>query len=241
MVFAPKGAFQVRSRTSAFGLYNKPKKILTTAVRNALGGIKHERCLADKSATRVLPVKRLRNNLIDAMSLNVATQPVMVVSKEESFVHGVKHTKRVLKPNPIWAVAPQGAYYKSKKICSLVTDIVTISSTTTKISRDLERLSIHIWNMSKRHFDGIVRRIRARVGITAESVKFRKSPEAVKGFGTLITNPRLTDVVKYRFSRNRICPHKRGCTAMRLSNKLDLAILSHKCRKCTDLACAKDG
>lgn len=230
-VFVPKGTGAC-SRTSAFGTLNVPIPFVKQSVRDLLAEIRHQRCLAEKSATRVYPVKKLRAKLFKALSIDVALQPAtvekVVVKTAEN---GVKTKKTYTVTNPIWVLAPGGAFYKSKRISSLVTDVVMFGGYS-KIAHDLERLSIHIWNMSRRHFDGLVRRIRSKLTSSVESDKIRKSPETVKRLEALITNPLPRQSRKW-FSRNRTCPHKKGYAAMRLSTKVDVVTESHKCKKCT--------
>jgi hypothetical protein len=222
------------SRVTAFGLYNKPKALLRESVRDLLAEVRHHRCNAELSATRRLPVKRLRNRLINAMSIHVACQPAQVEDVyTKTHRDGSKSQVKTVKVNPIWVLAPRGAFYKAKRVCSLVTDIVMYGGNSV-IAHDIERLAINIWRMSKGHFDGLCRRIRSKLAKSVETDNFRKSPETVKRFEALITNP-LKKAFKdeYRFSRNRICPHKKGYAAMRLSTKVENVTESHTCRKCT--------
>jgi len=226
-------------RTSAFGLINRPKTELTSGLISAVRRIRHERCQADRSATRVLPVKRLRNDLIKAMFIDVATQPVAAVVRHEkpNTLRRGKHAHQTVVWNPIWDVAPQGAFYKSRKVCSLVTDLVTVSYSA-DVTHLLERLAINIWRMSKRHFNGLLRTIRAKMAKSTVVVDdFRKSPEALKRIEALIRNP-YRKVRGKRFSRNRICRHDAECAAMRLSFKKELVRESLKCTKCTVPVCA---
>jgi len=221
-------------RTSAFGLINKPTYELTKQLRNVFSDIRHHRCLADNSATRVYPVKRLRNNLISAMHVDVATQPVAAVvrHKEPNTLRRGKHAKQTIVWNPIWDVAPKGAFYKSRKVCSLITDIV-MNGSKANIAHLVGRLAINIWRMSKRHFNGLVKSIRARIAQSVESDKIRKSPEALKRIEALIKNPYPQQVRGKRFSRNRICQHKAEFAALRLSTQVESVRESLKCTKCT--------
>lgn len=228
-------------RTSAFGLINKPKTDLRREIDRVARHTRHEVSLTERSVTRVLPVKRLRNNLINAMCLNVATQPTAVIvrHKEPNTLRRGKHAQQTVVWNPIWDLAPSGAFYKSKRVCSLVTDVIA-HGFRAKISHDLERLAINIWRMSKRHFDGLLRTIRAKMAKLVVTSNFRKSPEALKRFEALIRNP-YQPVRGYRFSRNRVCRHDAEFAAMRLSTKVGLVRESLKCTKCTSSARADNG
>lgn len=229
----PKGTSGAGTRTSAFGLYNRPIGCLRNSVRDLLAEVRHRKCQAEQSATRVFPVKRLRNGLIKAMSIDAAMLPATVDLTVKSKKKTAKKPEKTIKvTNPMWVLAPKGAFYKSKRICSLVTDIVMFGGNS-NLAHDIERMAINIWHMSKRHFDGLCRRIRAKIAQSVESDKIRKSPETVKRFEALITNPcRKLQVVKW-FARNRTCPHKKGYAAARLSTKVELVTWSHKCKRCT--------
>lgn len=238
----PKGTRGASStRTSAFGLYNKPITVLRTAVRDLLAEVRHHRCNAEKSAHGLMPIKRLRNRLLTAMALNTACQPAQVEVEYISTKHGQKTKKKKLDVNPIWLVAPKGAFYKARRVCSLVTDVVTVGGSPS-LAHDLERLAIHIWRMSKRHFDGLCRRIRSKIAKSVRGTELiRKSPETVKRFEALMTNPFWKQKVVSRCSRHRTCPHKKGYAAMRLSTKVEIVTESHKCKRCTREARASIG
>jgi hypothetical protein len=227
----PKGTTR-HSRMSAFGLLNRPKGVLRDSIKSSLEEVKHHWCRAERSALWVVPIKKLRSKLINAMSIDVATQPAQVDKKlEYTNKKGEKISKTTVVVNPMWVLAPKGAFYKSRRVCSLVTDIVMFGGNS-KISHDLERLAIQIWHMSIRHFDGLVRRIRAKMARSANADKIRKSPETLKRFEALIRNPSVTRSRKW-FSRNRTCSHKRRYAAMRLSMKVEIVTESHMCKKCT--------
>jgi len=229
----PKGTRRTCSRTSAFGLYNKPKATLRAAVQDLLAEVRHHRCKAEKSATGFMPIKRLRNRLIDAMCIHVACQPAQAVSSYEKLdKKGNKVTKHTLVVSPMWKLAPHGAFYKAKRVCSLVTDVVTLGGNP-NLAHDLERLAINIWRMSKRHFDGLCRRIRSKLAASTSVDKIRKSPETVKRFEALMTNPFTPVKDEYRCSRHRVCSHSRRYAAMRLSTHVETVTESHKCKKCT--------
>lgn len=155
------------------------------------------------------PLKRLRSNLAHALLLDVAFQPVL--AKSPNF----KGKAKKLFANPVWDHAPDGAFYKAKRLCSLLQPLVT-HGYNAKVEHELERLAINIWRMSKRHFDGLLRRIRSKIVLSS------KSPEAVQGFVALSTNPILTNRV-YWFSRDqRMCAKRADVDACLLSTKVGL-------------------
>jgi len=205
-------------------------------IATSLSDIKHQRCLSERSSLRVFPLKRLRKNLISAMDLDIVFQPVAAVHrfKEPKLMQG-KLAKQTVVWNPIWDHAPAGAYRKSKRLSALVTDVVT-RHCGANISHLLERLSINIWRMSMRHFNGICRAIRAKLVKAACAADYlRKSPEALKRSEALISNP-YRKVRVNRAARARTCRHA-GYAAMRLSDDIGLVRESLKCTKCTVAVC----
>jgi hypothetical protein len=212
---------------------------MVNRVGKVLADIRHERCQAERSASRVFPVKRLRNNLIDAMYLNVATQPVAAVKRHSvpNTLREGKHAKQTVVWNPVWDNAPRGALFKAKRFCSLVTAIVlNYTGLEQNILPLLKRLSIVIWNMSKRHFLGLCRSIRARMAHDPlRGLILVKRPEALVRTRALTRNP-----AQCRENRNfvRKGQHNAGCAAMRLSTKVELVRYSLRCTKCTIAACA---
>jgi len=219
-------------RTSAFGRFNRPITDLRREIKRALGASRQRKRRADESAEGYYPIKSLRNRLITAMSLDVATQPAATVVRHEvpNTLRRGMHAQQTVVWNPIWDLAPAGAFYKSRRVCSLVTDVI-MHGQRANIARDLERLSIVIWSLSKKDFDGMCRRIRAKIARSAETEMFRKSPEALMRIEALIRNPYKVRV--NRCSRRRRCQHNAGYAAMRLSTDVGLVRESLKCTKCT--------
>jgi hypothetical protein len=234
----PKGTSR-SGRTTAFGEINIPIGVLKKNISHTIGMIRHEQCLSARSATRIYPLQKIRSSLIKALCLDVVMQPVAAVQRhtKPNTLRDGKHAKQTVVWNPLWDIAPKGAYYKSKKICSLVTHIAS-RVPPRKIAHLLERLSICIWKVSRRHFDGLLRSIKAIIATSAESeeICFRKSPETLKRFESLIRNP-YRKVRGKRFSRNRICRHDDDMAAMRVSTKVDLVRASLACTKCTVATC----
>jgi len=225
------------SRTSAFGMLSIPTDVLVKNIGEVLADIKHERCLAERSASRVFPAKRLRNNLINAMCLNVATQPVGAVKRHlvPNTLNEGRHAKQTVVWNPIWDIAPPGAFLKSRKFCSLVTTIVLNYTGSGGVLQKLKRLAIVIWQMSKRHFMGLCRSIRASMAHNPlRGLCLVKSPEARARTRALTRNPAQCRE-KRDFARKG--QHNAECAAMRLSMKMELVRKSLKCTKCTVAVC----
>jgi len=228
------------SRTSAFGLYDRPLDTLVRDVRKALGAITHERNLVRVNPTRKFPLKRLRNNLCDAMALAVVMQPTAAVKKHTSpnVLNNGKHAKQTVVWNPVWDMAPRGAYRKARRLCSLFTDLcLGYDTRNNKTAHLLERLSIHVWSVSMRHFDGMLRAIRSTLWKTFEKVNSPvKNPEALALLKQLTNNPLYKR--EQRWNSHRKCRHIVGYSSMRSSHKLGCVRESYKCTKCKYAACA---
>jgi len=219
------------SRTSAFGLLDKPLESLVRGIDKSLKEIRHEQCLAAGAALKGYPLKRLRNSLFTAMSLDTALQPIAAIDRK--YNPDKKAMKNTVIPNPIWEKAPSGAYLKARKVCNLVTQICLFYTGKTSLLHDLERLAINIWRMSKRHFMGLLKSIRAKLAQGTNCALKRKSPEA-RELGKLTRNPLSEQQRVFLHTRCKTSQFKHtGCASKRLSTKVDLAISSLWCTKCT--------
>jgi len=125
------------------------------------------------------------------------------------------------KPNPIWDVAPKGAYYRARRVRSLLLPIVT-GGHRAHISHDLERLAINIWSMPVTAFDGLCHRILARIARSAKADKLRKSPEATVRWRSLTVNPLFTERVLWS-NYNHKAGYTSGYCRLRLSHQLGSA------------------
>lgn len=241
MVFVPFNSRKLlRGRTSAFGLLNRPLSNVRKDIANLLGEIRSEREKANRSPLRGIPLNKLRNKFFNALCIDVATQPLEVVSKT-TISDGDKRPLRKLREvirNPVWEVAPYDAFYRSKKVCSLATDVALFGSKA-NISHCLERLSIHIWTMPRRHFLGLIRKIRSIVFQTRKLVSPGKAPEALEGFEALTRKPSSTR--DHRYARYRKCRHIDGFSRLRVSMDIDLVTMSLQCIKCTFQRMLKSG
>jgi len=173
---------------------------------------------------------------MNTMCVQVISAPVEIISPETKIEPKRLRKQSEIAINPVWKCHPPGAFYKAKRLSSLITDVVSYGSRGSGVARDLLRLSIYIWNMPIRHFDGLVRRIRTRVRKPFKGSGPEKDPEALKRFEALIRNPRLASKPREkRYARYRKCRHIDGFSQMRVSRKLDLVIRSLQCTKCTFL------
>lgn len=238
-----RGPVGPSTRTRAFGLPCKPRAGLVRDLRSALSSIRHEVSNVSLcSPKRNFPLKRLKNNLVAAMSLDTAMQPVGAVvrhTKPNTLREG-KHARQTVVWNPIWDIAPGGAFFKAKKVCGLLTDIcMEYRFSTPSIEHDLERLSINIWRMPKRHFKRLCGRIRAKLAQASEKALLKKNPEAAERIGALTANPSLRRRGRYRRNRRRICRHgDDGCAAMQRSYKVGIRREILRCTKCIPPVCA---
>jgi len=205
-------------RTMAFGLLDRSTVDVRESIKHALDKCRRQkRRLAKPVVGKTeFPLKRLRSNLAHAMSLDVIFQPTV------GFYPEVKRPKlKNFGNNPVWDNAPSGAYYKARRLCSLLQPIVT-HGYDANIVPDLVRLSINVWRMSKRHFDGLLHRIAARIAAHAKRAFLpNKSPEAEEGFVALSSNPVLRNRVHW-YSRCQIHYLTGRNVALRLSKKLEL-------------------
>jgi hypothetical protein len=208
-------------------------------VRDFLAEVRHQRCLADKSATRVYPAKKLRESFIKITSLEVITQPVGCKVRNYTDKCGLKPPKYCGKTvnNPIWDRAPRGAYYKAKRLGTLANDIAYVGGNS-KLAHLIERLAINVWQLSRKDFDGLCRSIRARIAHSVASEKsFRKSPEVLKRMGPLISKPRPSRVRKCD-TQSQYVQGCLNCAYLRLSRKLEVRRIALECTKCTGPVCA---
>jgi len=212
-------------RTSAFGQLNKPLATLRLELRNFFAEVRVKQRISSQTKFGVFPIDSLRGRLTHILELDVCYQkPGNLIRGKPGSPNKWERKSHVVK-NPIWDVAPRGAYYKAKRFCSLTRMLASDCLYSPQLARDLERLSIVIWKVSKRHFDALLRRIRAE-----KARLLKESPEAPK-HGMLIGNP-LRKEREQRCTQHRACQHKAGFTAMRLSTCVDVVLQALKCTKC---------
>jgi hypothetical protein len=171
------------------------------------------------------PIKQLRNQLIDAMSLHSILVPVL----SDTYWTSPRGTK-VLDPNPFWDTAPKGAFKKAKRLSGFVTHITTHYNGA-NILHDLERITTQVWKMPLRHLEGAMRTVKGKISLTSEKVKFLKSPEALAGSGTLTRNPGRKARVN-RPTPGRKCRNNYGCAQMRLSTRVEIIREAYRCTVC---------
>jgi len=157
MVFVPKA--RERRYKGAFGTLNVSHHQLRQELKACL-----QQTLRRVSRTKIgelgsRDLKQLRSRFAHAMACDVIFQPVGWKKGQ----HPKNPKKYLWEKNPIWDHhAPPSAYYKAKRLSSLLNDIV-LYGCYGHILHELERLSIHIWNMSRDSFDGLCRLIRSKI------------------------------------------------------------------------------
>jgi hypothetical protein len=199
-----------------------------TQLRNELEAcFKHARLVASRTNDRSIGSKnrkRLRSRIAHAMALDVVYQPVGWVRKDGK---GQGTWSR----NPIWDLAPKGAYYKSKRFCSLLNDLA-VYGRFARLSHDLMRLSMYIWTMSQSSFDGLCRRIRSKIFRAVRSsstsvVEDNLRPESTEGLGPLTVNPPYGRV-DLRTRRKYMGCKTHEARSLWLSVKLDTVRIAHR-------------
>jgi hypothetical protein len=186
---------------------------------------RREASRVDTNPFRVFPEKRLRSRLAHALQLDVLFQPIGWTKAQTGL--------KVYKPNPIWDVAPKGAYYRARKARSLLLPVVT-GGFRAHISHDLERLAINIWHMPRKAFDGLCHRITARIAASAKADKQQKSPEATERWRSLTVNPLFTERVLWS-NYNHRAGYTAGLCRLRLSYQLGSARYAHAKLRGSDL------
>lgn len=181
------------TRASAFGVLNKPLHVVTKELHMALKKAEAECLKLAGPTTRAFPMDRLRRQFANAMALEVIFSPKMTVVKNDKWPNSRLSKIDI---SPVWKTAPRSAFNKTNKFCSLLHTIVC-DGYKANIVHDLVRLSIEIWNMSMRSFNGLCHRILSRIYKATEVA--RSKPDPVQRFGTLSTNPVCNPYCVYRY------------------------------------------
>lgn len=187
----------------------------------ALGAIKHAH-VGEAGKLGPLPVKKLRNKLMDAMSIQVIAHPVC--KQEPCGSSKSKQTRLV--DNPFWDTAPQGAFRKSKALAGFLTYMVHYYRGA-NILHLLERLSNYVWIVPMRHMIGMIHAIKSRVALVLKRDPAQKNPEALKRLQALIRKPAQSRVDPSAVDGK--CRHQGGCAVMRRSTRLNNVRCAQKC------------
>jgi hypothetical protein len=181
----------------AFGHLNRPTKQVADDLRKAFGKAKAECFKLAEPTTRRFPLERLRRRISNILAIDVIYQPRLVkvdlVDKPSQFVWDA---------SPVWRTAPCGAYRKAAKLSNLL-HTVAVCGWRANLTHDLVRLATNVWHMPMWHFDGLCRRILARVYRSVRPIPNLKSPDPVLRFVTLSTNPICNPYSVYRFQDRR--------------------------------------
>jgi len=185
MVFVRKSS---GTRNGAFGYPNVSSNHIRKNVVIALTKAKQKTLQLAQPTTTLCNVDRLRRSVAHAMCLDIVFAPRFIMEyKSNRFAHSRLPTRRSYEISPVWRTAPGGALYKAGRLCSLLHE-VAVDGWKANVSRLLTRLSIYIWRMSRRDFDGVCRAIRAKIAL-ASKADFGSSPDPLLRFGALSNNP----------------------------------------------------
>jgi len=195
-------------------LFSGTSQQLRDGVVKVLDQCEREAQKVDKCPFRIFPEKRLRSQLAHVLQLDVLFQPIGWTKAKT----GLKFYKN----NPIWDVAPKGAYYRARKVRSLLLPVVT-AGFRANILHDLCRLAINVWRMPKKAFDGLIRRLYARIASSASADKFKKSPEATERWRSLTVNPLFTERVLWSNFNHRAGGYPSDLCRCRLSYQVGTA------------------
>jgi len=195
-------------------LFGRTSQQLTDGVKKVLDLCRCEASKVDRNPFRVFPEKRLRSRLANTLALDVLFQPIGWTK--------AKTGQKFYKNNPIWDVAPRGAYYRARRVRSLLLPIVT-SGFRANIAHDLGRLAIHIWHMPRTAFDGLIRQIYAKIASSARADKIKKSPEATERWRSLTVNPLFTERVLWSNFNHRAGGYPSDLCRLRLSYQVGSA------------------
>jgi len=136
---------------------NVPLRVLRKRIHEALYKAGYEIAKWNDPRTGKFPMNRFRRSLAQAMYIDVIYEP-KVLQVEHVPRKGDRRSK-VFIPNEIWSLAPHKAQYKTQKVSNLLHLIVAKGwkNYSRKLSHLLERLSLNIWTMTLKSFDGLLR------------------------------------------------------------------------------------
>lgn len=215
MGFVLKARLSV-GRTTLFGIPTMPTPQIGENLREHFQKCMRSVRKLEYPTTSVFPLKKLRSQLIHILACDVAFQPSagLFVPKGQKV--------KTFTNNPIWDMAPRGAFYKARRLCSLSQPLVTHGWKNPAIVHELVRLSINIWRMPKVAFNGLCRKIQAMLGNPPKVGAFRKRPDALEHFRMLSKNPVISDCVYWYTGYQRPVDGDPPWRSMIASSKLGL-------------------
>lgn len=173
-------------RTCAFGELNASLSQVRKDLDRALTKAQRVNTQADVNPQ---DYDRVRRSIAMALRLDVVFSPRLEVEYRNSYWPNSRlPIHRRWNISPVWKTAPRGAYYKANRFCSLLHTIAA-EGYKANISKELLRLSIHMWKMSKKDFDGLRHRVFARIAKASRASQNRSKPDPLQSSGTLSKNP----------------------------------------------------
>jgi hypothetical protein len=177
-------------RTSAFGLLNNASR--RDVKRDIHRVLAKARNLSSNNveALRVRdPINRLRRELAHAMRMDVLFTPRVTRELVNSrWPNSRLPIRQEWSKTPVWKTADSSAYCKANRLCSLLR-LVVVSGWKANIVHDLVQLAIWTWQLSKRDFFGVCRRI-------VSKIRKRSSPDPTERIGAQAVNPIRPDSVR---------------------------------------------
>lgn len=172
-------------RTSAFGLLNATRQDVKRDIQNALDKAKAY-AHSKERAVKGIPLDRLRRQLAHAMRMDVLFTPRVTRELVNSrWPNSRLPIRQEWSKTPVWKTADSSAYCKANRLCSLLR-LVAIAGWKSSILHDLVQLATWAWQLSKRDFFGLCRRI-------VSKIRKRSSPDPMERIGALTINPVYLD------------------------------------------------
>jgi len=178
-------------RTAAFGLLNASKNQVKADLERVLAKAR-KTAISNERAVRVFPLDRLRRELAHAMRMDVLFTPRVTRELVNSrWPNSRLPIRAEWSKTPVWKTADSTAYCKANRLCSLLR-LVAIAGWKANIVHDLVQLATWTWQLSKRDFFGLCRRV-------VSKIRKRSSPDPMERIGALTINPiRLDSECRYR-------------------------------------------
>jgi len=195
-------------RTFAFGELNIPDQQLRKELLRAL--TKAQELSKLKCSKNI---DKLRSKFAEIMGLSVCFTPRVIKGVENpTWKNSRLPARTIWSISPVWRCAPNGAYVKANRFCSLL-HLVVRHGFKTNIVRLLERIAKHIWHMSVKDFSGVCRKIRAKIAHVDKSVNLGSSPDPLLRPKALSNTP-----VQHGEKRNLVRKSRDLTRGMRVSH-----------------------
>jgi len=187
-------------RNGAFGpICNRSLQSISGEIDGALKRAQSGLCRNSGQSS----IDRHRSRIATAMSCDVVFYPKgSWVYENTRYPNSRVPVRRVWKTTPVWLTAPRVAVYKANRLASLLHGIAKFGAKA-NIVHDLARMTINIWSMSRRDFDGLCRRITSRLVKASKEAYSESSPDPFVPFVRLTNNPVHFENRENWFTRNQ--------------------------------------